>query len=133
MQPDSETTRPSWSWDEWLLLFAIGAGFGGFFFSGILQTHLSPPNRPALPEPLLGYTYLFKTKYGNVYGTLFEYLVVTYGVWTMWGIGVLGGLFLKIRHAGTVPRYPWQIFAAAAISMALYYAIWQVSIYIARS
>jgi hypothetical protein len=133
-QPDSGTTRLSW--DERLVLFVVGACIGGFFFCGILQTDLSPPNRPVFPEPALGYTHLFKAKYGNVYGTFFEYVAVTYGVWIMWGLAAVSGLFfnLKIRQKSrTYRRYPWQILAAAAISMALYYAIWRVSIHVAQS
>lgn len=134
---DSETTRLSLSWVEWLIFSVIGAGISGFFFCGMLYANLSPPNRPVFPEPALGYTHLFKAKYGNVYGTFFEYLAVTYGVWTMWGIAALGGLIffsLKDRERSrTYPRYPWQVFPALAISMVLYYAIWQLSIYVART
>jgi hypothetical protein len=134
-QPGSGTTRLIWIWYEWLLLFVTGAGFGGFFFGGILHTVLSPPERPVFPEPALGYTHLFKAKYGSVYGTYFEYFAVTYGFWMMWIVGVVSiALFRNIEpKSRTYPRYPWQVFAAIAISMALYYAIWRVSIYVARS
>jgi hypothetical protein len=139
-QPDSETTRPTFSWDEQLVLFAVGICMGGFLFSGLLHTYLSAPNRPLIPEPTLGYVYLFKARHGYVYGTFFEYLAVTYGVWVMWGTGALGGLFYfnlkNMNRPGwwrAYPRHPWQIIAATAISMPLYYAIWRVSIYVARS
>jgi hypothetical protein len=135
-QPNSETRHSRLSWDEQLVLFAVGICMGGFVFCGILHIWLSPPHRPAFPEPAMGFTHFFKAKHGNVYGTFFEYLAVTYGIWVMWGIGVLGGLSyfsLKNRLPPRYPRYAWQILAATVISMPLYYAIWQISICIARS
>jgi hypothetical protein len=136
-QPDSGTARFSWSWDERLALIVVGACMGGFFFCGMLHTNLSPPNRPILPEPALGYTHLLTARHGTVYGTLFEYLAVTYGVWITWALGALIGLiFFNLKNkdkSRTYPRLPWQILAAAAISMSLYYAIWQLSLYVARS
>jgi hypothetical protein len=126
---DSETTRVSWSWNERLVLFVVGAGTSGFIFCGILHGYLSPPKRPLFPEPALGYTHFFKAKHGNVYGTFFEYLAVTYGIWiSLGGVAVSGAFvsFLKIKQKSRT--YPRQIFAAAAISMALCYAIWRVSI-----
>jgi hypothetical protein len=134
-QSGSGTTRLSWHRRELLLLFVAGAGFGGFIFCGILHTLLSPPERPVFPEPALGYTHLFKAKYGSVYGTYFEYLAVIYGLWMMWIVGVVSTvLFRKIEpKSRAYPRYPWQGFAAMAISMALYYAIWRVCIYASRS
>jgi hypothetical protein len=132
-QSDLETIRPSASWDERLALFIVGAGIAGFIFCGILHTDLSPPNRPLIPEPALGYTYVFKAKYGYVYGTLFESLAVTYGVWISWGAAAVSSTFvsiLKIRQKSRT--YHLQIFTAAAISIALYYTIWRLSIYVAR-
>jgi hypothetical protein len=131
-QPDSGTTGPSRRRRELLLLFVAGAGFGGFLFGGILQTILSPPRRPVFPEPALGFTHLFNAKYGSVYGTYFEYLAVTYGFWMMWIVGVVSSVFRKIKlKPRTSPG--WQGLAAIAVSMALYYAIWRLSIYAARS
>jgi hypothetical protein len=132
-QPDSGTTRPGWN--ERLALFVAGAGFGGFVFCSILHSYLSPANRPISPEPTLGYIYRFKAKYGVVYGTHFEYSAVFYGFWMMWLVGVVSMLwFGSIEPKSRVyPRYPWQVFAAFAISMVLYYVIWQLSIYAARS
>src|ERR1700738_5498653 len=95
-QPVSETTRPGWRWNERLVLFVIGAGIGGFFFCGTLGTILSPPKRPVVPEPALGFTHAFRAKHGDVYGTLFEYLAVTYGVWIMWGVGAVASSFISI-------------------------------------
>jgi hypothetical protein len=136
-QPDSGTTPPSWSWRGTLMLFFVGACMGGFFFCGFLHTDLSAPTRPVVPEPALGYTHVFKARHGYVYGTFFEYLAVTYGVWITWGIGAVGYLiFLKLKtgeNSRPYSRHPWQIFAAAAVSMVLYYAIWQLSLYVARS
>jgi len=131
-QSDLEAATSSWTWYERLILFGAGAGVSGFIFSGILQTYLSPPNRPVFSDEALGYTHRLEAKYGSVYGTYFEYLTVTYGVWAMWGLAAVSGLFgyvMGIRHKSRT--YPRQIFAAAAISMALYYAIWRVSINLA--
>jgi hypothetical protein len=131
---DSSTARPSWSRRERLALFGMGVGFGGFVFGGILYVNLSSPNRPVLPETALGFTHLFRAKYGNVYGTYFEYLAVTYGIWAMWGFGAVSALFgyiLDIQHKSRT--YPRQICAAAAISMALCYAIWRMSICVGQS
>jgi len=120
-QSDLETL----TWYERLVLFGTGAGISGFIFSGVLQQYLSPPKRPVFPEAALGYTHLLQAKYGSVYGTYFEFLTVTYGVWTMWGLCAVSGLFgymLGIRQKSRT--YPLQICAAAAISMVLYCAIW---------
>jgi hypothetical protein len=133
-KPHSGMVSLSWTWHEGLALFGIGVGFSAFMFSGILRGILSSANRPVSPEPTLGYTYLLMAKHGNVYGTYFEYLVATYGIWTSLGFGAVCALFsyiLKIQHKSRT--YPRQIFAAAAISMVLYYAIWRVSIYVAPS
>jgi hypothetical protein len=131
-QPDSGTTRPSWN--QRLALLVAGAGFGGFGFCGILHSYLSPANRPTSPELALGYTHLLKGKYGVVYGTLFEYSDVFYGFWMMWLVGVVSMLwFWSIEPKSRVyPRYPWQVFVAFAISMMLYYVIWQLNNYVAR-
>jgi hypothetical protein len=113
-------------------LFTVGACVGGFIFSGVLHTILSPPTRPFYPEPTLNYTYPIKTKYGDAYGTYFEYLTVTYGIWVTWGSGAAISLF---SHALGVPsmgkeaayrRRGWQVLAVAIISYALYFAIWRV-------
>ena|ERR1700733_3068386 len=123
----------SWSWGEHLVLVVAGVGAAGFFFCGGLHTNLSPPNRPVFAEPALGYTHLFTTRHGTAYGTLFEYLAVTYGIWAMWGLAALMMLiFFKLKNSER-PRYPWQVWAAAAISMPLYYAAWWMSLYVARS
>jgi hypothetical protein len=117
------------------VLFAVGICLGGFFFCGGLHAWLSPPYRPAFPEPALGVTHLFKAKHGNVYRTFLEYLAVTYGVWVMWGTGALGGLvyfILKKRWPPPGPRYHWQVLAGIAISIPLYYAIWRISLFVAR-
>ena len=82
-------------WYERLLLFVAGAGAVGFLFGGILHTALSPAKRPVFPEPALGFTHLFNAKYGSVYGTLFEYLTVTHGIWLMWIVGVVSILFFS--------------------------------------
>jgi hypothetical protein len=100
------------------------------FSSAAYYMDTSP--RPVFPEPALGYTHFFKAKHGDVYGTFFEYLAVTYGVWIMWGVGFVSSAFIAILKIHQKSRtYPRQISAAAAISMALYYAIWQASIYVA--
>ena len=133
-QPDSQTARPAWTWTERLVLFVVGAGIGGLLFCGALHTYLSPPNRPIIAEPELGYTHLFKAKHGDVYGTFFEYLAVTYGLWISWGIGAAASTFIYFLNIRQKSRtYRWQILAAAAISMPLYYAIWRVFSYVAQS
>ena len=51
----------------------------------------------------------------------------------MWGLAaVVTLIFFKLKNSGS-PRNPWQVWAAAAISMPLYYAVWWVSLYVARS
>jgi len=125
--------RLSWTWYERLILFGVGAGISGFIFSGILHGNLLPLNRPAFPEPAMGYTHLFKTKYGNVYGTYFEYLAVIYGVWVTWGFAAVCGIVcyvLKIQYKSRT--YLRQVAGAAVISMVAYWAIWQACIYGAR-
>ena len=117
----------SWTWYERLVLFCIGAGFGGFIFCGILSANLVAPIRPTVPDAALGFTHLFKAKYGNVYGTYLESLIVTYGMWVAFGIGAVGAMFghaLGIQNKS--PTYFRQIIAAAAISVVLSLAIWQL-------
>ena len=116
---------------ERIVVFAIGACIGGFFFCGGLHTNLSPPVRPLSPEPTLGYIYLLPTKHGVAYGTYFEHLAVTYGIWLTWGLGVViwligrgFGILGTDREAAT-RRSKWQVLAAAIASYLLYYAIWR--------
>ena len=131
---DSEVIPFRWTRNERFILFVVGASFGGFLFCGALHTFLSPPNRPVVPEAARGFLHLFHTKYGYVYGSRFEYLAVTYGVFTTWIAGVFCGLFLKIKlRSRAHPRYPIEIVIAALISIAVYYVIWRLSIYVARS
>ncbi len=134
VQPDPGYLRSSWRWYQRLALLVIGAGLGGFAFCFILTGYLSPPKRPVLPDAALGYTYFFKIKSHGVYGTYFEYLAMTYGPLTTWGVTLVGGIFsasLKINRSSRA--YPLQIFAGAVISMALYYVIWRMCLYVARS
>jgi hypothetical protein len=90
-QPDSRMGRPTGRWTERLVLYVVGAGIGSFLFCGALHTYLSPPNRPIIAEPELGYTHLFKARHGDVYGTFFEYLVVPHGPWISRGIAGYDG------------------------------------------
>jgi hypothetical protein len=131
-QPDLRMPPPSWTWYERLVLWGVGAGVSGFVFSGILQQYLSPPKRPVIPDVALGYTYLLEAKYGNAYGTYFEYLAVTYGVWAMWGLcaaSCLVGYLVGVRRKSLT--YIRQIYASAVISMGLYYAVWRVFVELA--
>jgi hypothetical protein len=68
----------------------------GFFFVINLSGYLSPGNRPIAPEFAFGYTHYIKAKYGAVYGTGFEYLVVTYGSWAAWGGLISTGVIAKM-------------------------------------
>ncbi|MGZ5876288.1 MAG: hypothetical protein ACXWKP_29830 [Bradyrhizobium sp.] len=116
---------------ERVVIFAIGACIGGFIFSSGLHTNLSPPTRPLYPEPALGYTHLLKTKYGVAYGTYFEQLAVTYGIWVTWGSAAAIGLFsralgiLSTDREVVYSRNGWQVLAAVIVSYLLYYAIWR--------
>lgn len=133
-QSDPRTEFPGWTWYERLALFGVGVGLSGFAFSGILHTNLSAPTRPVHPDPALGYIHLFTTKYGDVYGTYFEYLAVSYGIFGMWGFGAVCALFGYILNVHRKSRtYPRQNLAAAAISMVLYYVIWRLFFSGARS
>ena len=111
---------------ERLALFCTGIGFGGFVFCFMLGFYLFP-RRPPLPEPALGYTYLFKINSHTVYGSWFEYFAMTYGPFVTWGFGVFFTLFVSSRginlRSGTYYR---RVFAAALISMPFYAAIWWV-------
>jgi hypothetical protein len=119
--------KSSWTWVVLLVSLIIGAGAAGFFFSGILYTDLSAPARPAIPQPALGFTHLFAAKHGDVYGTYFEYLVVTYGIWASCGVGLVGGLFgIALNLESRSRTYGRTILLGAAISLALYFAVWQL-------
>jgi hypothetical protein len=119
----------SWTWYEWLILFVIGAGLGGFIFSGFLQGYFSPLNRPLSPDLARGYTHLFKAKHGDLYGTYFEYVTVTCGIWIGWGLAAVGGLFGHFLGVHQKSRTSFrQLIAAVVISMALYYIIWKVCV-----
>jgi hypothetical protein len=132
MRPDSEI---SLNWDERLALFVFGICLGGFIFSSSLQGWLSPPYRPTFPEPAMGFTHLLKARHGDVYGTYFEYLAATYGIWGMLGIGVIGVLsyfILKDRLPSPGSR-PWQVPAGIVTSIPVYYVIWRITVFLARS
>jgi hypothetical protein len=111
---------------ERLGLFGAGIGAGGCVFSAIMTTYLVS-GRPPLPEPALGYTYLFNIKTHSYFGTWFEYFAVTYGYWVALSFGVFCTLFASSRginlRSGTSYRH---VFAAALISMPFYVAIWWV-------
>jgi hypothetical protein len=74
---------------------------------------------------MLSYTHLFKAKQGYVYGTLFEYLAITYGISITWVVGLLVSLFLGFRLKVHV-RGRWEVIASAAISIALCYGVWRL-------
>jgi hypothetical protein len=116
---------------ERLLLFVAGACLGCGFFCFYLYTDLSPSNRPIFPEPALGCTHLIKARYGRVYGTLFEYLAVNFGPSTMLIAAVPCDMLLRI-DLKVRTQFRWQFYAASAISIALCYAFWRLSIYVAR-
>lgn len=81
----------------------------------------------------MGYTHLFKAKYSYGYGTYFEYLAVTYGVWSMWGLAIFCtalGYALGLQNKRTPG---WQVTAATAVSLALYFALWRLFFSGARS
>jgi hypothetical protein len=128
-QSDQDHLSLSWRWYQRFALFVVGAGLGGFAFCFILSGYLSPPRRPVLPDAPLGYTYFFEIKSHGVYGTYFEYLAMTYGTLTTWGIALVGCAIIAILKVNPTSRaYLLQIFAGAAISMALYYAVWRACI-----
>jgi hypothetical protein len=132
-RPDS-AARPSTTWCGRLVMFGAGAAINGFIFSGILHRYLSPPNRPVLAMPSFGYTVLYKASYGNAYGTHFEYFAVTYGVWSMWSLFIVSGLLSCIWPIQATSRErSRRVLVAAAISMLLYVAIWQLCVYGGRS
>jgi hypothetical protein len=122
-----ESDMPRLEWTDRLTLFCAGLSMGGFFFCAMLNASLAPPNRPVIPDLAAGYTYLFSAKYGNFYGTFFEYWVMTYGVWLAFGVSAVAGLIAYSRDIKRIsPTYLRQVFAAAAISFVLFYAIWRV-------
>jgi hypothetical protein len=119
-----------------ILTLALGALFAGLCFVGTLHARLSPPERPIVPEASLGYTYLFNTKHGGVYGTYFEYVTVSYGIWLTGGgifLAILTAIRLKINLYDGSPAFPLLIFVASTTSMVLCFALWQGSLYFARS
>jgi hypothetical protein len=127
---DSGGLRPGLRWYERLFAIVLGACIGGFLFVVLLSNYLSPPRRPVVPEVALGCTHFFTAKFGTVYGTYFEYLAITYGVWVTWGGGALIGAcvaMLKIRINEQARAYPLFLGAGAAASMVLCYAIWRAS------
>lgn len=123
------------SWYRRLLTFAAGTFMAGFAFVLNLSGYLSPDKRPLTPNAALGYTHFFRPKYGGVFGTYFECLAITYGPWVTWGGFLLTGLIaikLKITLEGS-RAYPLLFFAGSATSMAACFALWQISLYAARS
>ena len=128
--PDSDASRPDVRWYERLFAIVFGACMGGFLFVVLLSNYLSPPRRPVVLEVTLGYTHFFKAKFGSVYGTYFEYLAITYGVWVLWGGGVLIGAcvaMLKIKINENSLTFTLFFLGGAAISLLLCYAIWRAS------
>lgn len=127
--------RPALSFYRRLLTLVLGALFAGFWFVGTLHARLSPPERPIVPEAWLGYTHFFNTKHGGVYGTYFEYVAVSYGIWVTGGgmlLAILIAIKLKINLYDGSPAFPLLIFVASATSMVLCFALWQGSLYFAR-
>jgi hypothetical protein len=132
----SDPSRSCLRWHKRLFTFVAGACLACFFFVANLSGYLSPKTRPVFPEVALGQTYLFKSKYGGVYVTYFEYLAVTYGIWIAWGGLLLTGLLamkLKINLNEGSPGYPLLFFAGSATSMVVCYAIWQACLFVAHS
>jgi hypothetical protein len=134
-QRDS-SSQPTSSFYGRLLAFVGGTCLRGLIFVANLDTYLSPDRRPLTPNVALGYTHLFKAKYGHVFGTYFEYLAITYGIWVTWGGFVLAGLIavkLKVNREGKRPYQPLLVFAGSAVSVVFCYKIWQACLHIARS
>jgi hypothetical protein len=132
--PGSTRLTPALRWRKRLLAFVAGACAAAFIFAGSLYSYLSPPVRPVVPVIALGYTHFFKAKHGGVYGTYFEQLAVTFGIWVAWGGLLLTGLVaknLKVNPDEGSPAYPLLFFVGSATSMVLYYALWHVPLYLA--
>lgn len=126
--PESPTGSDGLNLYERLLLLVVGACLSGFLFGGIVGTDISSPTRVIFTEPTLCRAYLIKAKYRYVYGTYFEYWTVSYWPWGMWFLGAMTTPFITLRKMRQRSRtWPVQIFAGAAISMGLYYAIWWVT------
>ncbi len=62
-------------------------------FCFILTGYLSPHNARSFLTPHSATAYFFKIKSHGVYGTYFEYLAMTYGPLTTWGVTLVGGIF----------------------------------------
>jgi hypothetical protein len=128
--------RPAFRFYRRILTLALGALLAGLCFVGTLHARLSPPERPIVPEALLGYTHFFNTKHGGVYGTYFEYVTVSYGIWVAGGgifLVIFIAIWLKINLYDGSPAFPLLIFVASTTSMVLCFALWQGSLYFARS
>jgi hypothetical protein len=109
-----------------LLALALGACCSAFLFAGTLHARLSPPERPVVPDALLGYTHYLTTKHGGVYGIYFEYLTLTYGIWSIGGgmpIAVFIAIGLKINLYEGAPAFPLLVFIGAVTSMLLCFAL----------
>ena len=101
-----------------------GLGLGGFLFCAVLSGYLFH-RRPVFSELVLGYTHFFEIKDHVRYGTHFEYLAITYGVWVTWSFAAVSSMFTYVLGIQIKsPTYRRQILAAAFISMPLYVLIW---------
>jgi hypothetical protein len=129
-------SRPSLDRYKQLLPFIVGTLLAGFFFVLTLSGYLSRENRPTMPEAALGYTYFVKVKFGSVYGTFFEYLAITYGIWLCWAglliAGVVGKTLGITINDGSL-AFPLRLFTGAATAMLVYYLLWQISLFPASS
>jgi hypothetical protein len=122
-------------WYKRLLALISGVCAAGFCFVVSLSGYLSPGNRPISPEAALGYTHYIRGKYAGVYVTYFEYLAVTYGIWVPWGGLALIGMIvikLKVDPMDGSQVYPLLSLAGSAISMVLYFILWQACLHAAR-
>jgi len=122
-------------WCQRLLVFVAGGCAAGFLFVGCLHRYLSSGRRPVVPDAAFGYTYLIKGKSDNIYGTYFEYLATSYGVWIAWGGFVLSALLcmrLRVNPNEGLVAYPFLFFVGSAVFMALYFALWQICLHSAR-
>jgi hypothetical protein len=124
-----EPRKFGFRWHELPVLFFLGASLGAFFFSGALGTYLSSPERPTVPDPSLGYVFPINAKYGKVYGTHLEYLLVSFGPWVAFAMCAGGGALTRLLNINTRSHaFPLQICAAAILSLVICFAFWKLSL-----
>lgn len=123
-----QTAPSALDWYERLLLLFVGACIGGFFFSGIVSANISSHHGVMRTGPTICHPHLIAAKYGEAYGTYFEYITVAYWPWIMWLLVASCTPFISLLRIKQRSRsYLAQVAIGVVISIAVYFTVWRAT------